>query len=356
MRQESLAFLQQLLTTPSPSGFETKGQRVWADYVGKFTKKVHSDPYGNVYAGLNESGTPKIVLAGHSDELGLMVSYIGDEGFIYFKGIGGVDRAMLRGRPVLIHGPNGSVPGVTGHLAIHMQEPDDRKKVPEFHEVFIDIGASSKAEAEELVRVGNPITMDHGIVQLFGERIAARGCDNRIGTWTAAEALRLLAEDESKLHANVIALSTIQEENGLYGATMAGYRIRPDIAIVVDVTHATDIPICSKAKHGDIRLGKGPVISIGSSNHPVIVERMIAVARKESIPVQFEANPRYTGTDADAFFLQRGGIPSISLGLPNRYMHSPVEVIDLEDLEAMAQLIASFCADVQAGETFSVKI
>jgi putative aminopeptidase FrvX len=356
MRGASFDFLKQLLETPSPSGFETRGQRVWAGYAREFADVVESDSYGNVFAELNLGGRPKIALAGHSDELGLMISYISDEGFLYFKGIGGVDRAMLRGRRVIVHGYAGPVPGVTGHLAIHLQESDDRKKVPEFHEVFIDIGVRSRAEAEKLVRVGDAVTKDANVFELAGERIAARACDNRIGTWSAAEALRHLAAERHRLCANVVAISTIQEENGLYGATMAGYRVRPDAALVVDVAHATDIPICSKTKHGDVKLGGGPVIGIGSANHPVLVERLRAVASAKGIPLQYEVNPRFSGTDADAIFVQCGGIPTVSVGLPNRYMHSPVEVIDLADLEALARLLAEFCLDVRRDETFAVEI
>ncbi|CAN5634806.1 M42 family metallopeptidase [soil metagenome] len=356
MREESFKFLKKLLETPSPSGFEAQGQRVWADYVRETGETVKSDSYGNVFATINPDATPKILLAGHGDELGLMVSFISDEGFLYFQGIGGVDRAMLRGQRVVVHGDEGAVPGVTGHLAIHMQDPEDRKKVPNFHEVFIDIGVKSKAEAEKLVRIGNAVTMDANVLKLAGNRIAARGCDNRIGSWVAAEAFRLVSEKRSKLKSSVVALSTVQEENGLYGAKMAGYRLRPEVALVVDVTHATDIPICSKPRHGDVKLGAGPVISIGSANHPVLVERMREVAKSHKIPVQFEANPRYTGTDADAIFVQRGGIPTLSLGLPNRYMHSPVEVIDLGDLKALADLLAAFCLDVEDDDTFAVRI
>ncbi len=356
MREESYDFLKKLLETPSPSGFETKGQRVWSEYAARFADKIRSDPYGNVYATMNPDGGPKILLSGHADELGLMISYISDDGFLYFKGIGGVDRAMLRGQRVIVQGADGPVPGVTGHLAIHMQEPDDRKKVPEFHEVFIDIGAKSKAEAAKLVRVGDPVTHDANVVRLVGDRIAARGCDNRIGTWAAAEALRLIAEKKEKLAASIVAVSTIQEENGLYGAIMAGYRAKPNAALVVDVTHATDIPICSKPKHGDVKLGGGPVLSIGSSNHPVLVERLRETAQRAGIPLQYEANPRHTGTDADAIFLQHGGIPTVSIGLPNRYMHSSVEVIELSDLQAIAELLAAFCLEVKTDDVFGVTI
>lgn len=352
----SFAFLKDLLETPSPSGFERRGQRLWSDYVAPFADKVESDPYGNVFATRNPGGSPKILLTGHADELGLMISHITDEGFLYFKAIGGVDRGLLRGQRVVIQGRPDPVPGVIGSLAIHLQEPEDGKKTPEFHEMYMDIGAGSREDALKVVRIGDPATLQAGVVELGAGRIAARGCDNRTGTWAVAEALRILHGHGATLPAQVMAASTIQEENGLYGATMTGYRARPEIAIVVDVTHATDIPSCKKEKHGDIRLGAGPVISFGSSNHPTLCERFLEIAASKKIPVQLEANPRHTGTDADAIFLQRGGIPTLSIGLPNRYMHSPVEVIDLADLEAVPRLLAAFCASVAEDEKFHVEI
>lgn len=356
MRDESFAFLKKLLETPSPSGFETRGQRVWVDYTKQFADKIESDPYGNVFATLNGDGRPKILLGGHADELGLMITHISDDGFLYVRGIGGVDRGLLRGQRVIVHGRQGPVPGVVGHLAIHMQEVDDRKKVPEFHELFVDIAMNSKKEAEQVVRVGDAITLNANVERLANNRIVARACDNRVGTWAAAEAMRLIAAERTKLQCQVVSASTIQEENGLYGATMVGYRVRPDAAIIVDVTHSTDIPVCSKAKHGDVRLGKGPSISFGSANHPVLAEKLIDLAERHKIPVQYETNPRFTGTDADAFFLQRGGIPSISVGIPNRYMHSSVEIVDLDDMVKMAELLAAFCLEVQSSDVFAVKI
>lgn len=351
----ALKFFEELIATPSPSGFEARAQRVWADYVTPHCDEFSSDAYGNAFARL---GRPEkglhIVLAGHIDELGFMISHIGEEGFLFVQGIGGVDRALFRGQRVRVHGAKGTIPGVTGSLAIHLQEADDRRKVPELHEMYVDIGAGSREEAQNFVRVGDAITYADGFEALENGRVAARGCDNRIGVWSAGEALRLLAKKRPSVC--VTAVSTVQEENGLYGATMAGYSLRPDVALVVDVTHATDIPNCSKPKHGDVRLGRGPVISYGSSNHPVVVRRLLEVAEREKIPVQAEANPRRTGTDADAFFLQRGGVPTASLGLPNRYMHSPVEVVDLGDLDAMARLLAAFCRSVKPGEDFHVKI
>ncbi len=352
MNAESLAFLNSLLETPSPSGFETRAQQIWIDAVKPFADTVETDAYGNAYATLNPSGSPRVVLAGHIDELGFMINHITDEGFLHFVGIGGIDRTLVRGQRVIVHGAKGPVVGVTGLLAIHMQKPDDREKVPELHEMYIDIGVTSRVEAEQLVSVGDAVTYQAGFQKLHGTRVAARGCDNRIGVWAAAEALKQCAEQRDKLSACVIAVSTIQEENGLYGARMAGHHARPDVAVVVDVTHATDIPSCSKAKHGSVKLGAGPVLSIGSANHPALNRRLEEVAKAHSLPIQKEVNPRWTGTDADEIFRHAGGVPTVSLGLPNRYMHSPVEVIDLQDLDRLAQWMACFALDLKTGERF----
>lgn len=355
----SYEFLKKLLNTPSPSGFETKGQKVWVDYVKQFADSVEIDSYGNAYATLNPvsgHGETTILISGHVDELGLMVSHISEEGYLYFKPIGGVDKALIRGQRVTIHGAKGSVPGVTGLLAIHLQEPDDRNKVPEMHAMHIDIGVSSRKEAEKLVSIGDAVTYSAEFQELAGGRFAARGCDNRIGAWTAAEGLRLASLKKGKLKAKLVAVSTIQEENGLYGATMAGYSVNPDVALVVDVTHATDIPNCSKAKHGEVAMGKGPVISLGSVNHPVVNERLCKVGAAAKIPLQVEVNPRWTGTDADAIFKQKGGIPTVSIGVPNRYMHSPVEMIQYSDLEQTAELLAAFALDCGKAERFGVRL
>ena len=350
----SYEFLKTLLNTPSPSGFETRGQKVWVDYVSQFADSVEIDSYGNAFATLNPGGDPVILMSGHIDELGLMISHISEEGFLYFKGIGGVDRTLIRGQRITVHGSQGPVPGITGLLAIHLQEPDDRNKVPEMHSMYIDIGVSSRKEAEKLVNVGDPVTYSAEFQELAGGRFAARGCDNRIGAWAAAEGLRLASLKKSSLKAKIIAVSTIQEENGLYGASMAGYSVHPDVALVVDVTHSTDIPNCSKPKHGEVSMGKGPVISLGSVNHPVVNARLREVAKSAGIPLQSEANPRWSGTDADAIFKQKGGIPTVSIGVPNRYMHSPVEMIQYSDLEETAKLLTAFALEAKKKERFGV--
>lgn len=349
-------FLKTLLNTPSPSGFETRGQKVWVDYVSQFADSVEIDSYGNAYATLNPTGNPTVFISGHVDELGFMVSHISDDGFLSIRGIGGIDNTLVRGQRVTVHGTQGPVPGVTGLLAIHMQEADDRKKVPDLHTMHIDIGVSSRKQAEKLVGIGDAVTYSAEFQELQGGRFAARGCDNRIGSWAAAEGLRLASLKKEKLKAKLVAVSTIQEENGLYGASMAGYNVHPDVALVVDVTHSTDIPNCSKIKHGDVKMGSGPVISIGSANHPVVNGRLREVAKKEGIALQVEVNPRWTGTDADAIFKTKGGIPTVSIGVPNRYMHSPVEMIQYSDLEETAELLAAFALDCGKGERFGVKL
>ena len=352
----SYEFLKALLNTPSPSGFETRGQKVWVDYVRNFADSVEIDSYGNAFATLNSDGDPVVLMSGHVDELGLMVSHISDEGFLYFKGIGGVDRTLIRGQRMTVHGTNGPVPGVTGLLAIHLQESDDRNKVPEIHTMHIDIGVSSRKEAEKLVRVGDPVTYSAEFQELAGGRFAARGCDNRIGAWAAAEGLRLASLKRNSLKAKVVAVSTIQEENGLYGASMVCYSFHPDVALVVDVTHATDIPNCSKPKHGEVSLGKGPVISLGVSIIPWSTRDCVRWPGKAGIPLQSEANPRWSGTDADAIFKQKGGIPTVSIGVPNRYMHSPVEMIQFSDLKETAELLAAFALEAVKGERFGVSV
>jgi putative aminopeptidase FrvX len=356
MRSESLEFLTTLLNTPTPSGDEARGQRVWLDYLKPFADKLETDTYGNAVAVLNPGGSPKIMVEGHADEIAFQVQYIDDEGFIWFSGVGGHDSALVRGQRVHIHGRDGEVLGVVGALAIHMQDRAKRAEVPELHDLFIDIGAAGRKEAEKRVEVGDFITYTVGWQQLSGDIYIARACDNRIGTFVAAEVLRLCAKAGKKLKACVVAASAIGEENGLYGAEMLGYSVRPDAALVIDVAQATDLPITSKKKFGDIKLGAGPILSRGSVNHPVLVQRLEQIAVKNKITFQRGIDPRRSGTDADAIFLQRGGIATAAIGVPNRYMHTPVEAVHLGDLETLAQWLAAFILDIGAKETFKVKI
>jgi endoglucanase len=356
MREASLHFLKTLVNTPSPVGHETRGQRVWLDYAKQFADETFSDAYGNCVAVLNKGGGPRVMLAAHADEIAMAVNYIDDNGFIYVRRMGGVDAAITKAQRIVIHTRGGAVKGVVGNVAPHLTKMDGEPKLPKIHDIFIDIGVSSRKEAEQLIRVGDPITLTDEFDILRGDLAVARAFDNRIGTFAVAEALRLLKESKAKLNCEVCAVSNVQEEVGLLGARQIAYSLHPDIALVVDVTHATDYPTVSKAQHGDTRLGKGPAITHGGCNHPEVVKRLEEVAKKKKIPLQHEAMSASSGTDTDVIFWTRGGIASALISLPNRYMHSPVEVVNLRDLEMIPQLMAAFVQSVKRGEKFKVKI
>jgi endoglucanase len=257
---------------------------------------------------------------------------------------------------VVIHSKNGPVKGVVGNVAPHLSAHDGERKHPKIHELFIDIGVSSTKEAEELVQIGDPITLNDEFDLLRNDLAVARAFDNRIGTFAVAEALRLLADSKTKLHAEICAVSNIQEEVGLLGARQIAYSLKPDVALVVDVTHATDYPTVNKAQHGNVKIGKGPTITHGGCNHPEVVARIEKIAKAEKILLQHEAMSSTSGTDTDVIFWTRGGIPSALISLPNRYMHSPVEVVSLADLEKIPQLLAGFARSLKHGEEFKVKI
>ena len=344
-------FLDELLTTPSPTGYETAGQRVWIDYVSEFADDIQTDEYGNAVATV-EGGEPEIAIAGHADEIGFLVRRIDDDGFIQMARLGGSDRTVTRGQHVTIHGEE-PVSGVVGQNAIHLRDAG-KEEYDEIREQRIDIGAEDGEAARELVEVGDPITFSSTIEELQGSLVAARGMDNRVGTFVAAETLRAAAEAD--VDATIHAVSTVQEEVGLKGAQMVGFDLDPDAAIAVDVTHATDYPNAPSDRAADVELGGGPVVSRGTTNHPVVVEAVREAADDADVDIQLEAAGIRTGTDADAFFVQRGGIPSLNVGLPNRYMHTPVEVVDTEDLTASVELLAAFAERTSEYEAFAVDI
>jgi putative aminopeptidase FrvX len=357
MREQSLEFLEKLVNTPSPSGHEYRGQRVWLDYVKQYADETFTDSYGNAVAVLNKGGSPRVMLAGHADEIGMTVNYINDKGFIYVRKIGGVDPAITKAQRVTIHSKNGPVRGVVGNVAPHLTKADgDKKSPPKIEDLFIDIGVSKKADAEKLVRIGDPITLVDQFELLRNDLAIARAFDNRIGTFAVAEALRLIKESGTKPQAEILVVSNIMEEVGLLGARQIAYTLKPDVALVVDVTHATDYPTVNQQQHGDIKVGEGPAITHGGCNHPEVVARIEEVAAKEKINLQHEAMSATSGTDTDVIFWTRGGIPSGLISLPNRYMHSPVEVVSLKDLEQIPKLMAAFALSLKSGEEFKVKI
>jgi putative aminopeptidase FrvX len=356
MRDASLNFLKTLVNTPSPTGHETRGQRVWLDYAGQFADETFSDAYGNCVAVLNKGGQPRIMLAAHADEIAMAVNYIDDNGFIYVRRMGGIDAAITKAQRIVIHTRNGAVKGVVGNVAPHLAKQDGDPKPPKIHDLFIDIGVSNRKAAEELIRVGDPITLTDEFDILRGDLVVARAFDNRIGTFAVAETLRLLKESKVKLNCEICAVSNVQEEVGLLGARQIAYSLKPDIALVVDVTHATDYPTVNKAQHGDIKIGQGPAITHGGCNHPEVVKRLEEIAAKQKIPLQHEAMSASSGTDTDVIFWTRGGIASALISLPNRYMHSPVEVVSLKDLEMIPKLMAAFVQSLKKNEQFKVKI
>jgi putative aminopeptidase FrvX len=352
VNERQRTFLNELLTTPSPSGFETRGQRVWIDYVSEFADEVRTDSYGNAIAVLEGTGdAPSVALTGHADEIGFVVRDIDGEGFVRLGAIGGADKTVSRGQHVTIHAADGPVEGVIGQTAIHLRDDHETADIEDQH---VDIGVADEERAQELVAVGDPITIEGRVRELDDSRLAARGMDNRIGTWAAAEGLRRASEAD--VDATVYAVSTVQEEVGLQGAKMIGFELAPDAAIVVDVTHATDDPGTPGNRSTGVELGDGPVIARGGANHPALVDALRDSADAADIATQLQATGSRTGTDADAIFTERGGIPSLNLGLPNRYMHTPVEVIDTDDLDALADLLGAFVADVEADDAFAVEI
>ncbi|MFP4105501.1 MAG: M42 family metallopeptidase [Phycisphaerae bacterium] len=356
MRKESFEFLKELLTVPGPSGFEAPAQKVWCEYARQFADEVTTDAYGNAVAVLNPGHGPKILLDAHMDEIALMVKYIDEKGFIYFQRIGGVDPALVRNKRVNIHTDNGTVRGVIGATAIHLQDRSkgEQKKVPKMHEIFIDVGAADGEAAKELVSVGDPITFDDEFEMLNDNIGVARMFDNRGGCWTVIEALRIAKE--AGLECSLYACSSIQEETGLNGAQMQAVAVQPDAAIAVDVTHATDTPGISMQQHGEVFLGKGPTVSLGRENHPGLTARVREIAKQKEVDLQLETFSITGGTDAYAYWTKNGGVPSMIVSIPNRYMHSCVEMVDLRDLQATADLLAGLVSDIKKDETFAVKV
>jgi putative aminopeptidase FrvX len=356
MRPKSLDFLRTLLNTPSPTGGEVRGQRVWLDYVQAYADDTFSDAYGNCVAVLNKGGSPRLMLAAHADEIALTVNYVDKEGFIYVRRVGGVDPAITKAQRVIIHSRHGPVRGVVGNVAPHLSKAQKERSLPEIHDLFIDIGVASRKEALQLVHVGDLITLASEFEVLRGDVAVSRAFDNRIGTFAVAETLRLLCDHRSDLKAEVCAVSNIMEEVGHFGAEQITYSLEPELALVVDVTHATDYPTVNQAQHGDIQLGGGPTLTHGNCNHSVLVDRLERIAEKHEIPLQHEAVSNATHTDTDVIFRSRGGVPSALISLPNRYMHSPVELINLRDLDLIPKLMAAFARSLKRGEQFKLKI
>ncbi len=348
-----ISFLERLLDAPGPSGFEARAARVWRREAETFAE-AWTDVVGNSYAAVRPDARPLVLLAGHIDEIGVQVTHAAESGLLYFGGIGGWDPQVLVGQRVRVLGARGDVPGVVGRKAIHLIEPKERDKAVKVKKLWIDVGAGSREELKELgVRVGDAAVLDAGMVRLAGERVASRAIDNRVGAFVVLEALRLAAERDGR--AGVVAVATAQEEIGYSGggARASAFGLSPDAALVVDVTHATDVPEVDKNEVGEHSLGGGPVLTRGSATHPAVFELLADIAEERDIPYSIQAAPLRTSTDADAIHLARGGVPTGLVSVPNRYMHSPSEMVAVSDLFRAAELLAAFVERLDEGFDFS---
>ncbi len=354
--KESQSFLEDLLITPSPTGYESEGQKVWKNYVSKYADKTESDAYGSATAKIQiNNDVSTVMLEAHADEIGMVVQHISEKGFVTLNKLGGSDSTIARAKMVYIHNKKGRVTGVVGNTAIHLQDKKNGGgKQPSWKDIYVDIGVSSREEALELVQIGDPVTFTDEVEYLNDDIITGRALDNRIGGFVIAQVMKNLKKKKKNLKVNVIALNSVQEEVGGFGARMMSYRHMPDVALVTDVTHATDTPGINQKEHGQVQLGKGPTVQHGGANHPSVVKLIEKVAEGKKIDVQHEATSIRTGTDTDSIFYQRTGIPSALISLPLRYMHSPVETASVEDIKALIKLMTETVLAMEPDQQFTV--
>ncbi len=350
MQEPSFEFLKSLLLTPSPSGYEQRIQEIVRVWARQYADDVRTDLHGNVIAAINPTGSPRIMLAGHCDQLALMVQHIDSDGFLYVQPMGGWDMQILLGQRLTVWTKTGPVAAVVSRKAPHMLTTEERKKVPEFIDIWVDIGAKDRAEAESLVALGDTITVALSTQAMRNDLFTSPGLDDKVGVWTVMETLRLLKG--KPLQAAVFCVSTVQEEIGLRGAATSAYGIHPTVGIAVDVCHATDTPGNEKKQLGETKLNGGPVVFRGPNINPHVHDRVVAAAKAQSITIQTRGVPKATGTDANAMQLARDGVAAGLVSIPNRYMHSPVEVVSLKDLDNAARLLAEFCASVTGEMTW----
>jgi len=354
MTAEDKDFLYRLLETPSPTGFEMPGQRVWADYLRPFADSVECDAYGSTWATLKGTSDKVIMLESHADEIGYIIKQITDKGFLRLDRVGGSDCATARGRQLRILGTKGEVTGIIGNTAIHLRKDSlATEKAPKIHELWVDVGASSKKEVEEMgLRVGLPAVYTDGPFELANGKIVSRALDNRLGSYICAQVFKQIALSGKKPEYTLVCLNAVQEEIGGYGAQMATHRLMPDVALCLDVTHATDTPGICQATHGVVTLGGGPSVTHGTCNHPLVVNRLIEVAENGEIPLQHESSGRYSGTDADSIFVTRHGVSTGLVSIPIRCMHSVVETADPTDIEQTIDLMRGFVESLTPEDTF----
>ncbi len=349
---ESRQLLEGLLTTPSPSGQEEKVQALVRAWCERYADEVKTDSHGNVVAAIHATGRPRILLDGHCDQIALMIQHVDEQGFIYFAAMGGWDPMILVGQAVTVWARSGPMPGVIGRKPKHLQVKADQSRPPLIKDLWIDLGAESAEEVLEKVTIGDAATVRLGFVEFPHDRIAGPKMDNTAGLFVVLETLRRLASADSELRAGVFVVSAVQEEVGLRGAKTAAFGVDPDIGIAVDVTHATDCPTIDPREHGMVRLGEGPVLFRGPNINPVAHRRLSEIAEERQLSLQHKGAPRGTPNDANALQLTRAGVATVALGIPNRYMHTPVEMISLRDLDTAADLLTAFVQSVDEESHF----
>lgn len=357
MKNEQLRFLTKLLETPSPSGQEINAQHLWASELKKYTKDVQCDSYGNTWATFEAAtkDAPTLMIEAHVDEIGFMIRYITPDGFLRVECVGGIDTAIARGRRVIFAGRKGDVLGVIGNTAIHLRDADE--KAPKTWDLFVDVGAGSDKEVEKLgLRIGDTGVYNDGPVTMNDRKLVCRALDNRLSGFILAELARVMSKDKNKPAWNIVLANTVQEEVGCIGAGMIAYRLNPQAAICLDMAHATDSPGIDKARYGDVHLGKGPTLTHGTANHPLMLERLEKAAKQSKVNLQHEAAGRRTGTNTDKIYTTRDGIPSALVSIPLRYMHSPVETVDLDDVDAAVKLVHNFITGLSKSDEFGYKI
>ena len=344
-------FLLRLLDTPSPSGYERPIQDVVRAYVADFSDRVTTDLHGNVIACKNPSAKLRVMFAGHCDQIGMLITHFNDNGFLHAQTIGGWDAQQLIGQRMVIWTAAGPVPAVISRKPIHLLTDEERKQVVKLEDLWLDIGAKNKDEAKELVRIGDPVTLQLGYQEMRNGLANSPAMDNKCGLWVVIEALRRASRRDLKV--GVYAASTVAEEIGLRGAQTSAFGIDPHVGIAVDVTHATDCPTIDKRQQGDVALGNGPVIPRGPNMNPVVVERLISLAQKHEIPHQLTASGKAQSNDSNALQISRAGVATGLVAIPNRYMHSAVEMISLDDIDRAANLLAEFVASLNGDEDFT---
>lgn len=352
MRPESREFLTQLLNTPSPTGFETAGQRVWLDYLKPYVDTYFTDTYGTVVGVVNPEAKYKVVIEAHADEISWFVNYITKEGYLYLRRNGGSDALIAPSKRVIIHTAKGPVPAVFGWPAIHVRKVE-QDKAPTIETIFLDCGAASDKEVEEMgIHVGSVVTFEDELMTLNGKFLVGRALDNRVGGFMIAEVARRLKEEGKTLPFGLYVVNAVQEEIGLRGAEMIAHRIQPDVAIITDVIHDTQSPMYDKKTQGDLHCGKGPVVTYGPAVQGNLRDLIIETARAKEIPFQRAAATRATGTDTDAFAYSSAGVASALISLPLKYMHTTVETVHEQDVENVISLIYETLLRIEDGQDF----